>query len=221
MPHPFHCGEGHTAPPPRLLTRPRGSPKGGTRLQECTTREGPQRSFDRRLEEVATAVGGSYCRLQMPLKLAFGVWETVARHRLGPWKGGRGLRSAIFRNFSEFSAIFRTCYLLPCTSPVQKCCSLGLHTHTHTHTATMRTQWPGPPVLKPTNRELDRRGRGTTRTMTLTKLCPNKKLPSGAPKTRATQLLDAVRRSPQRYVRWQEESLEAQPGRWPREVERR
>ena len=44
--------------------------------------EGPQRRprkrFDRRLEEVAKAVGGGYCRLQMPLKLALGVRGTVA-----------------------------------------------------------------------------------------------------------------------------------------------
>ena len=39
--------------------------------------------LDRRLEEVAKAVGGGYCRLQMPLKLALGVRGTVAGHRLG------------------------------------------------------------------------------------------------------------------------------------------
>ena len=38
----------------------------------------PQKRLDRRLEEVAKAVGGGYCRLQMPLKLALGVRETVA-----------------------------------------------------------------------------------------------------------------------------------------------
>ena len=43
----------------------------------------PQGRLDRRLEEVAKAVGGGYCRLQMPLKLAVGVRETVAGHRLG------------------------------------------------------------------------------------------------------------------------------------------
>ena len=36
----------------------------------------PQRRLGRRLEEVAEAVGGGYCRLQMPLKLALGVRET-------------------------------------------------------------------------------------------------------------------------------------------------
>ena len=33
----------------------------------------PQRRLGRRLEEVAKAVGGGYCRLQMPLRLALGV----------------------------------------------------------------------------------------------------------------------------------------------------
>ena len=40
------------------------------------------------MEEVAKAVGGGYCRLQMPLKLALGVRETVAGHRLGALEGG-------------------------------------------------------------------------------------------------------------------------------------
>ena len=43
----------------------------------------PQRRLDRRLEGVAKAVGGGYCRLQMPLRLALGVRGTVARHRPG------------------------------------------------------------------------------------------------------------------------------------------
>ena len=49
------------------------------------------RRFDRWLEEVAKAVGGSYCRLQMPLKLAVAVRETVAGHRLGALGGGGGV----------------------------------------------------------------------------------------------------------------------------------
>ena len=36
----------------------------------------PQRRLGRRLEEVAEAVGGGYCRLQMPSRLAFGVRGT-------------------------------------------------------------------------------------------------------------------------------------------------
>ena len=50
----------------------------------------PQEQLGRRLEEVAKAVGGGYCRLQMPLKLALGVGGTVARHRLGALEEGGG-----------------------------------------------------------------------------------------------------------------------------------
>ena len=44
--------------------------------------------FDRRLEAVAKAVGGGYCRLQTPLRLAVAVRGTVAGHRLGGLGGG-------------------------------------------------------------------------------------------------------------------------------------
>ena len=44
----------------------------------------PQRRLDRRLEEVAEAVGGGYCRLQMPLRLALGVTGTVAERPGAP-----------------------------------------------------------------------------------------------------------------------------------------
>ena len=54
--------------------------------------KGPQRRLGRRLgrrlEEVARAVGGGYCRLQMPLRLALGVRGTVAGHRLGAREEG-------------------------------------------------------------------------------------------------------------------------------------
>ena len=49
---------------------------------------GPQQRLGRRLEEVAEAVGGGYCRLQMPLGLALAAWGTVAGHRLGALEGG-------------------------------------------------------------------------------------------------------------------------------------
>ena len=39
---------------------------------------------------VAKAVGGGYCRLHMPLKLALPVWGTVAGHRLGALEGVGG-----------------------------------------------------------------------------------------------------------------------------------
>ena len=47
-----------------------------------------QRRLDRRLEEVAKAVGGGYCRLQMPLRLAPAVRGTGAGHRPGALEGG-------------------------------------------------------------------------------------------------------------------------------------
>ena len=43
----------------------------------------PQQRFDRRLEEVAKAVGGGYCRLQLPLKLALAVIATARNHEPG------------------------------------------------------------------------------------------------------------------------------------------
>ena len=49
-----------------------------------------QRRLDGRLEEVAKAVGGGYCRLQMPL--AIGTWREgdVPGRRLGALQGGGG-----------------------------------------------------------------------------------------------------------------------------------
>ena len=43
---------------------------GGDALEGKRPQRWPQRRLGRRLEEVAKAVGGGYCRLQMPLKLA-------------------------------------------------------------------------------------------------------------------------------------------------------
>ena len=39
---------------------------------------------------MAKAVGGGYCRLQTPLRLALGVRGTVAGRRLGALQGGAG-----------------------------------------------------------------------------------------------------------------------------------
>ena len=50
--------------------------------------KGPQRRLGRRLQEVAKAVVGGYCWLQMPLRLALAVRETVAGRRLGALEGG-------------------------------------------------------------------------------------------------------------------------------------
>ena len=62
--------------------------------REALEGEGPQRrpqeQLGRRMEGVAKAVGGGYCRLQMPLTLALAVRGTVAGHRLGALEGGGG-----------------------------------------------------------------------------------------------------------------------------------
>ena len=62
--------------------------------QGCIRREGAPKAapeqLDRRLEEVARAVGGGYCRLQMPLKLAQGVRGTVVGHGLRAPEGWGG-----------------------------------------------------------------------------------------------------------------------------------
>ena len=49
-----------------------------------------QQRLGRRLEEVAKAVGGGYCRLQMQMKPALGVRGTVAGHTSGARGGGGG-----------------------------------------------------------------------------------------------------------------------------------
>ena len=67
--------------------------------------------------------------------------------------------------------------------------------------------------------ELDKRGLGTLHTTSITKLCPNKKMPSGAPKTKAIQIMDAMRGALKlvlRYVREQEIFVETRPCRGPR-----
>ena len=61
---------------------------GGPVPREALEGKGPRRRLGRRLEEVAKAVGGGYCRLQMPLRLALGVRGTVAGHRPGALEGG-------------------------------------------------------------------------------------------------------------------------------------
>ena len=68
----------------------KGSLGGASRdaLEGKGPRRRPQKPLDRRLEEVDKAVVGGYCRLQMPLRPALGVRETVAGHRLGALEGG-------------------------------------------------------------------------------------------------------------------------------------
>ena len=73
--------------------RPRGHRR---RPRDALEGEGPQRRpqrrLGRRLEEVAKAVRGGYCRLQLSVtKLEPAVRETVAVHRLRALEGGGGV----------------------------------------------------------------------------------------------------------------------------------
>ena len=71
-----------------LLSEPPPGGGGGMHLTGKGPQRRPQRRLGRRLEEVAEAVGGGYCRLQMPLNLHL----PSGRQRLGvcwtPWRGG-------------------------------------------------------------------------------------------------------------------------------------
>ena len=63
---------------------------GGGALEGKGPQRPPQERLGPRLEVVAKAVGGGYCRLRMPLKPALGVRGTVAGHRLGALEGWGG-----------------------------------------------------------------------------------------------------------------------------------
>ena len=82
---------GFNPPSPRPPSEGRGV---GGIPSDALQRKGPQRRpqqrLDRRLQEVVKAVGGGYCQLQRPLKLALAVREAVAGHRLGALEGGGG-----------------------------------------------------------------------------------------------------------------------------------
>ena len=88
--------EGQRLKSPELVTHGGFGQDDGTRAGEWICRGTPLRYGApsgaplqrRRLEEVAKAVGGGYRRLQMPLKPALVVQETVAGHGLDALKGG-------------------------------------------------------------------------------------------------------------------------------------
>ena len=67
-----------------------GGVGGSDALAGTRPQRGAQKRLGRRLEAVAKAVGGGYCRIQMPLKLALAIRETVAGHRLGALDEGGG-----------------------------------------------------------------------------------------------------------------------------------
>ena len=73
-----------------LANRACGGRGGRDALEGKGPQRGSQARLGRRLEEVAKAVGGGYCRLQMPLRLALAIRGTVAGHRLGALEGGGG-----------------------------------------------------------------------------------------------------------------------------------
>ena len=68
----------------------RGGGGGRDALEGKGLQRRPEKRLDRRLEEVAKAVGGGYCRLPKPFKLAPAVRETVAGDRLGALEAGGG-----------------------------------------------------------------------------------------------------------------------------------
>ena len=67
---------------------------GGDALAGKRPQRRPRKRAGRRLQAVAKAVGGGYCRLHMPLRLALGVRGTVAGRRLGALRGGGGFPPA-------------------------------------------------------------------------------------------------------------------------------
>ena len=72
-----------------FIVRTRALVQGAGVGRDALDAEGPQRWPQKRLgREEVKAVGGGYCQLPMPLKLALAVRETVAGHRLGVLKGG-------------------------------------------------------------------------------------------------------------------------------------
>ena len=94
----------------------------------------------------------------------------------------------------------------------------------HTAERILRTQWRGPPVAVPTGDAAEHRGRGTQATMYQTRLCPSKKLPTGAPKTRRIRALDSIKGSIKPLYTWAKRRELLPVGgqvatQWPREVE--
>ena len=87
---PLSCGPAFSLSCPTCSARIAPPPPPRDALEGKGPHRRPQQRLDRRLEEVAKAVEGGYCRLQMPLKLALGVRGTVAGHRLGALEGGGG-----------------------------------------------------------------------------------------------------------------------------------
>ena len=78
-------GSNSNPPPPPPPPPPEGC------IRRAGASEAAPEALGWRLEEVAEAVGGGYCRFQMPLRLALGVKRTVAAHRLSALEVEGGL----------------------------------------------------------------------------------------------------------------------------------
>ena len=153
----------------------------------------------RRLEE-PTEHGAS---MQEQEALAAALWNSVGR----PWRTAARAEN-VNAMWSTWTWAAEEYLLLPLEE--------GVASHD-----VMRLHWRGPPSLLPAERDSNIRGRGTAATTTVTKLCPNKKLPSGAPKTGLIRMMDAIKgalKPVQRYIRARESQTCPAPGPWPREV---
>ena len=76
----------------------------------------------------------------------------------------------------------------------------------------------------PTGDAAEQRGRGTQATTYQTRLCPSKKLPTGAPKTRRIRALDSIKGSVKPVYTWAKRRERLPVGKqlatqWPRDVE--
>ena len=96
----------------------------GRASSDASEGKGPQRRsqrrVDRRLEEVAKAVGGGYYRLQMPLRLALAVRGTAAGHVCSQF-------CCCFQNHCLFKIITHPCTPGQQTTPIQILDSVSLH----------------------------------------------------------------------------------------------
>ena len=66
----------------------------------------------------------------------------------------------------------------------------------------MQYKWTSSPTQNPEGQEVEYRGRCTKETIFSTTLCPNKKLPLGAPKMHVIRLPDSAKGFVQQVQRW-------------------
>ena len=83
------CGGGRGWGGRRKMTRGDGDGQ-GCRRRDRASEGGPRGGSTGGWRRLPKRLGGGYCRLHMPLRLALGVRGTVAGHRLGALEGGGG-----------------------------------------------------------------------------------------------------------------------------------